>query len=219
MATTPLQGLTVPTDADGPLGGTQIATLGAAVEKQLVMRYASASARDTAIPAANRVEGMVCWLQDTDQLYVCDATGSGGVWRSFTQGPAWTAFTPTFTATGGGAISLTQNRIGRWRQIGTRVDVEFYHTWGSLGTGEALGSGSYTWGLPVSPNAWYPTGFPVGTAIYQVPGAFSYPAIVTANGASVFLEFSTGTVGKAGPTIPVVPSNSDRYLAKISYDV
>lgn len=219
MATTPLQGLTVPTDADGPLGGTQIATLGAAVEKQLVMRFASASARDTAIPSANRVEGMVCWLQDTDQLYVCDATGSGGVWRSFTQPPAWTAYTPTFTSTGGGEISASVNRVGRWRQIGTRVDVEFYHTWVSLGTGEGLGSGSYTWSLPVTPGSWYPSGHPVGTAIYQDTGVFSYPGIVTLSGSTVFLEFATGTPGKAGPTIPVTPTNTDRYLAKLSYDV
>lgn len=68
MATTPLQGFTVPGGIDAPAGNTNFGTFGGEVEKKVVMTYASAAARDSAIILANRVEGMTAYLNDVNLL-------------------------------------------------------------------------------------------------------------------------------------------------------
>jgi hypothetical protein len=78
--TTPRQGLPVPTDADSPLGGTQMQTFGTAVEKYVNQRYASASARGTAIPTP--VEGEEYYQNDTNVKYVYN----GSAWVPYVQG-------------------------------------------------------------------------------------------------------------------------------------
>jgi hypothetical protein len=78
--TTPRQGLPVPTDADSPLGGTQFQTFGTAVEKYVNQRYASASARGTAIPTP--VEGEEYYQNDTNVKYV----HNGSAWVPYVQG-------------------------------------------------------------------------------------------------------------------------------------
>lgn len=74
MAVTPLQGDTVPDNSASPLTGTHLMTYGTAVEKRTIMKYASAAARDTAIPLGSRIEGMHAWLNDTNIEYVWDGT-------------------------------------------------------------------------------------------------------------------------------------------------
>jgi hypothetical protein len=54
------------------------------VQDQVVMNYASASARAAAIPTAT--EGMVSYLADVDALEVCTVTGSPGQWQRVTPG-------------------------------------------------------------------------------------------------------------------------------------
>ena len=62
MATTPLQGWTVPAGSQAPATAADMAALGGAAEKQAVMVYATTAAMDTAIPTANRKAGMIAWI-------------------------------------------------------------------------------------------------------------------------------------------------------------
>lgn len=64
MATTPLQALPYPSLSDPPNGPAQLQALAVAVEKQLVMRFATTAARDAAIPAP--VEGMCAYIGSGD---------------------------------------------------------------------------------------------------------------------------------------------------------
>jgi hypothetical protein len=62
MATTPLQGWTVPAGSQAPATAADFATLAGAAEKQSVMVFATTAAMDTAIPAASRKAGMIAWI-------------------------------------------------------------------------------------------------------------------------------------------------------------
>ncbi len=66
MATTPLQGLTVPAAGDPPNGPAQLTTLGVGVERQLVLNFASAAARTAAFTAAgiSPAANMLCYRAD-----------------------------------------------------------------------------------------------------------------------------------------------------------
>lgn len=78
MATTPLQGWTVPGGSDAPANASAFAALGGFAEAQSNMVFATTSARDTAIPTGSRKAGMV-------SLATAD-----GVWRTvLTNGGSW----------------------------------------------------------------------------------------------------------------------------------
>lgn len=59
MANTPVQGWPVPSGSQGPATAADFAALGGAAELGSVMRFATASARDTAVPALSRKAGMI----------------------------------------------------------------------------------------------------------------------------------------------------------------
>ncbi|WP_079134384.1 H-type lectin domain-containing protein [Streptomyces sp. EN16] len=80
MATTDdySQGVSVTTLTDAPDAETLAKNIANGIVSRSVLRFASASARTTALtgPAAP-VEGMTSWLQDVNRLYIYDGT----VWR------------------------------------------------------------------------------------------------------------------------------------------
>lgn len=84
--TTQLQGLPVPEDTDAPTPPAHLTALATAVEKRLVMVFASAADRTAKLSSAGvaAAEGMVSWLQDTNTLEVYD----GAAWRPVTVGVA-----------------------------------------------------------------------------------------------------------------------------------
>lgn len=91
-ATEPIQGGPYPEPSDPPDGPNQMAALVTWAAPRTVMRFASTTARDSAIPSP--VEGMVA----------ITGTGAGlrqwlyvaGAWRDVTAG-LWTAWTPTWS--------------------------------------------------------------------------------------------------------------------------
>jgi hypothetical protein len=80
--------------------------------KQSVMRFASASARNTAL-ASVLDEGMMAWLDDVNSMTVY----SGSAWSTI--GPvhgAWTSWTPTVTQSGSVTVTVSAaaySRLGR----------------------------------------------------------------------------------------------------------
>jgi hypothetical protein len=70
--TTPLTGTSVPIGSDTPDWGPKLAESLTFLEKFVNLRFASASARNTAVPAPT--EGMSCWLNDVNQITVYDGT-------------------------------------------------------------------------------------------------------------------------------------------------
>ncbi|MGD9996977.1 MAG: hypothetical protein AB7R77_06005 [Ilumatobacteraceae bacterium] len=86
-------------------------------ELQTIMRFADASAGDTALSAV-KTEGMRRYLKDTN----CDQTYSGSAWSS--TGPlhgAGISWTPTVTQSG--SVSVTVSRARYWR-LGRKVDFQ-----------------------------------------------------------------------------------------------
>lgn len=78
MALTPLQGWPVPDAASAPANDASFAALGSAAEKQSVMVFASAAARDAAIATASRKKGMIAFL--TDVAWWTGVKVDGGAW-------------------------------------------------------------------------------------------------------------------------------------------
>lgn len=83
MATTPLQGLTIPAGTDIPNGPVQIAALGTSLEPKLNMRFATAAARTSAFSAAgiSPTQGMLSYRDDAGYWEYYNATA--GQWRAY----------------------------------------------------------------------------------------------------------------------------------------
>ena len=106
--------------------------------------YSSLATSGTNPPAANgfvAAGGSVQRLELADGTVVVDGLGDGS---------AWTAYTPTFTAATTNPTLGNFTRVGRWRRIGKTVHFTIVITCNST-TGQ--GSGTYTFGLPVSARA------------------------------------------------------------------
>jgi hypothetical protein len=141
MATTALQAFPYPAGSDSPAGMTQILALATAVEKTVVMVFASAAARTSAFSAAgvSPTEGMLSWLSDSNWFEFYD----GSNWRR--QGIAATAdvttnqntTSSTFTdlTTPGPAVSLV---LASGQKAEITVNARATHSVGS--TSSAIGS-------------------------------------------------------------------------------
>lgn len=113
MGATTLQSFPTPNLSDPPNGPSQILTFGNAIEKQTVMLFATAVARDAAITAPTN--GEYVWLTTTKQLTMYD----GAAWVIvYEPKQAWAlttisqgASTPTCTTTRG----WSQRSGGLWR--------------------------------------------------------------------------------------------------------
>lgn len=77
-STTPLQAWPIPSGGDAPSSTSALATLGAAVEKQALMRFPTDTARDAAIAAGTRVAGMVAYIDSYG--YFTTVKVNGGPW-------------------------------------------------------------------------------------------------------------------------------------------
>ena len=121
MPTTPMQALPYPPYSAPPNVPDDLQLLAAAVDDKLVMRFATSTARNSAIPVP--VDGMLCALTSTKEYQVY----SNGAWRTFyaNDGNASaTRFQPTSTYVSSGsgrpsAASQQHGAIGYNRQQGT----------------------------------------------------------------------------------------------------
>lgn len=160
--------------------------------------------------------GLQVYRTDLDELQVYTSAG----WRVATlTDPAdtgeWTAFTPTWAASGGGTPSVGTGGNaylgGRYRKIGRTVH---FHAAMRLGaSGFSLGSGAWSFGLPVPARPLAPGGIgshgmllsgfmeDAGVEGYLLPaGRFS-----TGSSTAVDLLYqikASGVTGLVGPTAP-----------------
>jgi hypothetical protein len=75
--TTPIQSLPVPESTDTPNIPGNLMTLAQAIENKLVMRFASVTARNSAIPTP--IDGMVAYVEDIGEMQVYE----DAAWRTF----------------------------------------------------------------------------------------------------------------------------------------
>ena len=121
-------------------------------ENQSIMRFASASARDTALSVV-KTEGMYAHLIDLN----VDTVYTGSTWSTI--GPvhgAWTTFTTTWSGTLGNGT-----KVSYYMRIGRRVEYRIAVTWGST-TSHAAATQTFT--LPFAEGTGYAVGSPMGLA-------------------------------------------------------
>jgi hypothetical protein len=138
---TPLSGLPYPQPTDTANLPLHLQSLAEGIDSRTVLRYATAADRDAAIttPAA----GMVAWLSTPGTLsyYTGSAWVGMGAWNTYT--PDWSAAT-TDPAIGNGTLT------GKYAVVGKVCHFTTLVTFGSTST---YGSGSYSFGLPVTAGA------------------------------------------------------------------
>jgi hypothetical protein len=113
---------------------------------QAVMVFTSTTARDTALPAGTRSEGMVCYISNEDSIYVYNGTAWFVIATAVGSGPgyfgAWTGYTPTFTniTLGSSTSAFTYVQIGKTVHVRGRL---------SFGAGSSV-TGAVSISLPVT---------------------------------------------------------------------
>lgn len=113
------QGVSIAALTDAPDAATLGRNIANKIVERSVMRFASASARNAAlVGTAAPVEGMVCWLQDTNLLYVYDGTS----WNpQSTLLMDWTALSSLGSYAGGFSASTPAPRMRKLSINGTEV--------------------------------------------------------------------------------------------------
>jgi hypothetical protein len=131
-----------------------------------------------------------------------------GQWQTYT--PAWTASTTNPTL-GNGTIT------GRYTQIGKTVHAMISVLLGSTTT---VGSGSYSFSLPIAINAAV-SGFIGWGRLVDVSAGAGYPAMsLVSTSTSVQLQplDTAPTPNAFGAAVPVVPAVGDVYTANMAYE-
>jgi hypothetical protein len=177
------------------------------LQDQAVTNFATATARDTALPTPS--EGMCAYLQDTNEFCVYD----GSAWRLYNT--SWTAYTPTLTnvtlGTGGSVV-------GYYTTAGKLTIVNVYIT---LGTASFSVSGIITASLPTN-RAYASTARFTGTT-RMAAGGTTYPGSVIASGGNmqVYAHNASGTylsVTATSATIPNTWAASNTCLIQAIYE-
>ena len=140
---------------------------------------------------------------------------------------AWKSFTPTITASGGGAVSIgsggSAEATGQYRENGDSIDVRIFWRWGT--SSPAFGSsGSYSFGLP--------TGYTLkttGMGTNQTPGYGrfvddgaddSWGLTLTVSGGVIKAFVEDSTTGQfLGTTTPVTIAASDYFTLDFTIPV
>lgn len=178
---------------------------------QAVMVFSSAAARTSAI--AVPTEGMTSYLTDQDQLYIYD----GSAWQSVVDISAWTAYTPTITASTTNPTFTYTTQQGAYMQIGKTVHFRMNLV---LNVVTSAGTGNYLFDLPVAGVAgvvqsFYGRYYDTSTGLnYRIMGtnASSTNKISTA-------WYSDGAATFVSATTPVAPATGDIYSFAGTYEV
>lgn len=173
------QGVSISALTDAPDAAVLARNIANAIAGRSIMRFASAAARAAQLTgAAAPVEGMVSWLQDIDEIHVYQ----GGAWQILPFGSnAWMNWTPTWSGLTSLGLSVSS---GRYRKVGTTVDLIGSLAWGS---GSSLGTGNVTVSVPFAASSappavggWQGTGrYNDGVAAYRGMLAFLNPGGTT----------------------------------------
>jgi hypothetical protein len=181
---------------------------------QAVMVFTSTTARDTALPAGTRSEGMVCYITNEDSIYVYNGTAWFVIATAVGSGPgyfgAWTGYTPTYTnlTAGNGTSAFT------YVKFGNTVHVRGRFTFGSTSSV----SGSISLSLPVTAVS--------GNFVPQVTvraGGVDYAAYMAGTTTTVALSAigSAGTYANrvtTSATIPGTWTNGDNITFSATYE-
>jgi hypothetical protein len=132
-----------PTSTDMPDGPAQIKALAEAVEDRVPVNYTNAAQRDTAL-GANPPVGTIAFLVDLKIWTGYDGTAWRALSATNSTLGAWTAFTPTFTATTNPTLG-NFIRSGRYIVLGKTIHWSVVITCNSA---SGLGTGNYQIGLP-----------------------------------------------------------------------
>lgn len=176
---------------------------------QSVMVFASAVARDAALGAGVRSEGMTCYLTDSDQLFVY----TGSAWVAFANASdyltAWKSHVPTWTnlTVGNGTNAFT------YQQIGKTVHVRGRFTFGST----TSVAGAISMSLPTTA-----LGVFTGTVTLRAGGT-DYAGFFS-NSSSTIVISAVGSAGtyvnrvNTSATVPGTWTTSDYINVSFTYE-
>lgn len=175
--------------------------------QQTIMRFASATARDTALSAV-KAEGMTAYLDDVNTLTIYDGTA----WREVAVAyDVWTAYTPTTTniTTGTTGFSWQSAYIKIGKMVTWRCRLNF-------GTGAAV-SGAATFNLPVAQ-----TGIATCSVTMRAGGT-DYIGSAATTGSTLVVSAigSAGTYANrvtTGAAIPGAWTSGDNITFTITYE-
>ncbi len=164
--------------------------------RQSIMRFASTSARDTAL-SGNLEEGMFAWNSDSDELWFYDGTAwiaKMSVWTSFT--PSWTNLT----------LGAGNSQSAEYRYINGDLRVRGVTT---LGTAPTVGTNpSFT--VPNSETARATGGGNQGSAYFVDDSTGDLDCgicLLDASGSEI--RFVTADGGALSATVPFTWASSD----------
>lgn len=125
-------------------------------------------------------------------------------------GPAWTAYTPTWSGTlGNGTLT------GRYTMVGKTVNWRATVTWGST-TSHAAATQTLT--LPVAPHADYTVNFPVASGMVHDFGLAVYTCHVAIQSGSTVALFRESNNLVVTNTAPITFATSDQLLINGTYE-
>jgi hypothetical protein len=118
------------------------------LQNQSVMSFADSTARATSIGTANFEEGMVSYLQNTDQLELYNGTAWASIAPTSTQGLTLinsTSFSGVATQSVNDVFSATYRNYRIVASVRCSTDTDFYVRW-RVGGSDLSSSNSYYWG-------------------------------------------------------------------------
>lgn len=182
--TTPNRGYPFSSRANIPAGSDQIEDLAMAVDSDMATQLASIAASIAALDA---------------RLDIMEA--------------AYSTYTPTFAASGGGAAVGNGTLAGRYLQIGKTVYVDISFTFGT--TSNAGVSGFWTFTLPVTARA---VRCGAGAMYILDSGSADRGGLNMYNNTTTTIAAVNDTDVNIGPGVPQVWANGDIFLASFRYE-
>lgn len=130
-------------------------------------------------------------------------------------GGPWTAFTPSWQATGGGAAIGNGTLTGAYIKAGGLCIGRIRLT---AGTTTTYGTGFYNMGLPLALDSgqfWEA----IGTCTVRDTSAGTSWALGAISASTSTMSACTATGGRLGPTVPVTLANTDIVSFEFCYEV
>ena len=129
MPTTLVQPLPYPAPGAVPDVPADLKLLAEAIEKGLVMRFASIAERDAKLPSGQRVSGMFAWVDATQAYYVWSTKGTPS-WKVMWWDTGWIQLSPApeiiFMRRVGGTVTIVATGGKNGPSLG-RVPVGVYN--------------------------------------------------------------------------------------------
>ena len=159
------------------------------------------------------------WLDVVDgQRSDTDAVNAlGNAVEALAAEPAWSGWTPVWTATGGGASIGDGSLIGTYRKVGRLVAMFLRLNWGSTTAG---GTGRWRFTVPFDPS---PANVYVGGFAYDSSAVLAYPVASKWGNSAPHIELvgahnSAGAIGNCAATHPFTWATGDSLVLQGVYE-